>query len=85
MIESNAVNTGPLHMAGGYPPGGYGGPPGGGYGGPPGGGGFGGPPGGGGYGNPAERDPTMVVEDVAEGYVSAAAAREYYGIGPAEG
>ena len=39
MIESNAINTGPLHMAGGYPPGGgYGGPP-------PGGGGYGGPPG----------------------------------------
>ncbi len=52
MIESNAVNTGPLHMAGGYPPGGYGGPPGGGFGGPPGGGGYGGPPGGGGFGGP---------------------------------
>jgi 5-oxoprolinase (ATP-hydrolysing)/N-methylhydantoinase B len=36
-------------------------------------------PGGGGYGNPAERDPAVVAEDVAEGYVSAAATREIYG------
>jgi N-methylhydantoinase B len=36
-------------------------------------------PGGGGYGNPAERDPAAVAEDVAEGYVSHAAAKEIYG------
>jgi 5-oxoprolinase (ATP-hydrolysing)/N-methylhydantoinase B len=36
-------------------------------------------PGGGGYGNPAERDPAAVAEDVAEGYVSPAAAKEFYG------
>jgi N-methylhydantoinase B len=36
-------------------------------------------PGGGGYGDPAERDPGAVAEDVAEGYVSRAAAKEFYG------
>jgi len=36
-------------------------------------------PGGGGYGNPAERDPAAVAEDVAEGYVSAEAAKQVYG------
>ncbi len=37
-------------------------------------------PGGGGYGNPLERDPQLVVDDVAAGYVSVAAAREHYGV-----
>ncbi len=36
-------------------------------------------PGGGGYGDPAERDPAAVAEDVAEGYVSRAAAKQIYG------
>jgi len=36
-------------------------------------------PGGGGYGKPAERDPAAVAEDVAEGYVSRAAAKDIYG------
>ena len=36
-------------------------------------------PGGGGYGNPLDRDPEFVVSDVAESYVSAAAAEERYG------
>jgi N-methylhydantoinase B len=36
-------------------------------------------PGGGGYGKPAERDPAAVAEDVAEGYVSPAAAKGIYG------
>lgn len=36
-------------------------------------------PGGGGYGDPKERDRGAIAEDVAEGYVSAAAARERYG------
>jgi N-methylhydantoinase B len=36
--------------------------------------------GGGGYGPPAERDPEAVRRDVAEGYVSAEAARRDYGI-----
>jgi N-methylhydantoinase B len=34
--------------------------------------------GGGGYGNPAERDPEAVREDIREGYVSEAHAREHY-------
>ena len=33
----------------------------------------------GGYGNPHERDPKAVAEDVADGYVSAEAARRDYG------
>lgn len=37
-------------------------------------------PGGGGYGKPAERDVAAIREDVAEGYVSAAAARIIYGV-----
>ncbi|MBL7252873.1 hydantoinase B/oxoprolinase family protein [Paractinoplanes lichenicola] len=37
--------------------------------------------GGGGHGRPADRDPDSVRRDVAEGYVSAAAAREIYGVG----
>ncbi|GAB2601365.1 5-oxoprolinase [Paractinoplanes abujensis] len=37
--------------------------------------------GGGGHGRPADRDPAAVRRDVAEGYVSAAAAREIYGVG----
>jgi N-methylhydantoinase B len=36
--------------------------------------------GGGGHGRPSERDPSAVVEDVADGYVSRAAAREIYGV-----
>ncbi|NHI17710.1 hydantoinase B/oxoprolinase family protein [Microbacterium excoecariae] len=36
--------------------------------------------GGGGYGDPLERDPQAVVEDVIDGYVSADAARELYGV-----
>ena len=37
-------------------------------------------PGGGGYGIPGERDREAVREDVREGYVSEAAARELYGL-----
>jgi len=40
-------------------------------------------PGGGGYGEPAKRDPAAVALDVAEGYVSAAAAERLYGKGGA--
>ncbi len=36
-------------------------------------------PGGGGYGDPAQRDPAMVEEDVAEGYVTPAGAAAFYG------
>ena len=36
-------------------------------------------PGGGGYGDPRERDPAAVKRDLAEGKISAAAAREIYG------
>lgn len=36
-------------------------------------------PGGGGYGDPAKRDAALISEDVAEGYISPAAAREVYG------
>jgi N-methylhydantoinase B len=36
--------------------------------------------GGGGYGDPLERDAERVAHDVEEGYVSAAAARELYGV-----
>ncbi|GAA2900547.1 hydantoinase B/oxoprolinase family protein [Streptosporangium fragile] len=36
--------------------------------------------GGGGHGDPRERDPELVRRDVAEGYVSRAAAREIYGL-----
>lgn len=36
--------------------------------------------GGGGYGHPLERDPLMVREDVLDGYVSLARAREVYGV-----
>ncbi len=36
--------------------------------------------GGGGYGHPMERDPARVLEDVAEGWVSEAAARDIYGV-----
>jgi 5-oxoprolinase (ATP-hydrolysing)/N-methylhydantoinase B len=36
-------------------------------------------PGGGGYGDPAKRDPAMVKEDVAEGYITPAAAAAFYG------
>ena len=36
--------------------------------------------GGGGYGDPLERPPAMVAEDVAEGFVSAQAARVLYGV-----
>jgi N-methylhydantoinase B len=36
-------------------------------------------PGGGGYGDPAKRDPAMVEEDVAEGYVTPAGEAAFYG------
>ncbi|MDR1798375.1 MAG: hydantoinase B/oxoprolinase family protein [Bifidobacteriaceae bacterium] len=36
--------------------------------------------GGGGHGNPLDRDPAAVVEDVLDGYVSPAAARDVYGV-----
>ncbi len=36
--------------------------------------------GGGGFGDPYERDPALVARDVAEGYVSAAAALDLYGV-----
>jgi N-methylhydantoinase B len=36
--------------------------------------------GGGGHGSPADRDPAAVRRDVAEGYVSPAAARDIYGV-----
>ena len=38
------------------------------------------PPGGGGYGNPFERDPERVRDDVANEYVSIAAAERDYGV-----
>ncbi|QHC60165.1 hydantoinase B/oxoprolinase family protein [Rathayibacter sp. VKM Ac-2760] len=41
--------------------------------------------GGGGHGDPRERDPEAVRQDVAEGYVSAEAAREIYGLGADDG
>ena len=37
-------------------------------------------PGGGGYGDPLEREPGRVAEDVREGYVTAARARDRYGV-----
>jgi N-methylhydantoinase B len=37
-------------------------------------------PGGGGYGDPFERDPSAVLEDVLNGYVSLEAARREYGV-----
>jgi len=37
-------------------------------------------PGGGGYGSPLEREPELVAEDVANGYVSLEKAREDYGV-----
>ena len=36
--------------------------------------------GGGGWGNPLDRDAALVAEDVAEGLISAAAARKLYGV-----
>ena len=42
-------------------------------------------PGGGGYGDPAKRDPAMVEEDVAEGYVTHASAASLYGKGASGG
>jgi N-methylhydantoinase B len=36
--------------------------------------------GGGGFGDPRGRDPETVAEDVREGYVSAQAARDVYGV-----
>ena len=36
--------------------------------------------GGGGYGDPLERDPALVLDDVREGRVSAAGARDDYGV-----
>jgi N-methylhydantoinase B len=35
---------------------------------------------GGGYGEPLERDPELVRADVAEGWISAARARDVYGV-----
>jgi N-methylhydantoinase B len=37
-------------------------------------------PGGGGFGNPLERDPELVLEDLDQGYVSPACARDRYGV-----
>ncbi|HTW51493.1 MAG TPA: hydantoinase B/oxoprolinase family protein [Stellaceae bacterium] len=37
-------------------------------------------PAGGGYGNPLRRDPALVRDDVADGIISAAAARDQYGV-----
>jgi N-methylhydantoinase B/oxoprolinase/acetone carboxylase alpha subunit len=42
-------------------------------------------PGGGGFGDPLDRDIELVREDVAEGYVSAEAARDRYGVADLEG
>jgi N-methylhydantoinase B len=36
--------------------------------------------GGGGWGKPQDRDPALVAKDVAEGFISAAAARKLYGV-----
>jgi N-methylhydantoinase B len=36
--------------------------------------------GGGGWGRPADRDPAQVKNDVAEGLISAAAAKKLYGV-----
>ncbi len=36
-------------------------------------------PGGAGYGDPGERSPERLAEDLREGYVTEAAAREHYG------
>jgi len=41
--------------------------------------------GGGGFGDPLERDPTMVIADLAEGYVTPAAAEAIYGVVLANG
>jgi N-methylhydantoinase B/oxoprolinase/acetone carboxylase alpha subunit len=46
---------------------------------------FWGRPGSGGFIAPAERDPALVSEDVADGYVSKAAARREYGTEPKKG
>jgi len=40
--------------------------------------------GGGGYGDPRERDPVAIREDIADGYVSRAAAAELYGVDTTE-
>ena len=44
-----------------------------------------GTPCGGGFGDPLDRDPGLVAADVADGYVSAAAAEEHYGVVVASG
>ena len=41
-------------------------------------------PGGAGYGDPGERDPQLVKRDLRRGYISAAVAREQYGLSDAE-
>lgn len=41
--------------------------------------------GGGGYGDPRLREPELVEQDLLDGYVSEAAAREVYGYAPADG
>src|SRR5262249_13664042 len=40
---------------------------------------------GGGYGDPFERDPAAVLDDVLDGHITAAAAREQYGVVLADG
>ena len=35
--------------------------------------------GGGGYGPPAEREPALIAKDVAEGIITAATAKAFYG------
>ncbi|MFA6032117.1 MAG: hydantoinase B/oxoprolinase family protein [Myxococcota bacterium] len=40
------------------------------------------PAGSGGYGPPSERDPAKLLDDLADGYVTAEAARAYYGLDP---
>ena len=37
-------------------------------------------PGGGGYGDPLQRDPSRVLDDVLDGFVSPQSAREQYGV-----
>ena len=38
--------------------------------------------GGGGYGTPRERDKSMIVEDLREGYITAEGAQRDYGVEP---
>jgi N-methylhydantoinase B len=41
-------------------------------------------PGGAGYGDVADRDPTLVKKDLVRGYISAAVAKQDYGMSEAE-